>query len=167
MTRSFDQLVVLVRRLMVAAVLATIAAPASAEELVGRATVIDGDTIEIHGKRIRILDIDAPESRQTCMNGDGQEWRCGQKAALALADWMGRRTVTCSSTKLDKYDRHLARCSIAAADVAQWLVSEGWAVPYRQCKCEVVRSASQQARSARRGIWSSDFEMPWEWRKSH
>jgi endonuclease YncB( thermonuclease family) len=41
-----------------------------AHPLTGRASVTDGDTIEIHGERIRILDIDAPESRQTCTAQD-------------------------------------------------------------------------------------------------
>jgi len=33
---------------------------------VAAASVIDGDTIEVHGQRIRIHGIDAPESRQLC-----------------------------------------------------------------------------------------------------
>src|SRR5688500_17207217 len=45
-------------------VLLLISSTAHAETIAGRASVIDGDTIEIHGERIRILDIDAPESRQ-------------------------------------------------------------------------------------------------------
>ncbi len=143
------------------------ASAAASDELTGRASVIDGDTLEIHGERIRILDIDTPESRQTCTRPDGAKWRCGQKASLALANWIGARTVTCDSTGKDRYGRWLARCTVGGADIAEWLAESGWAVPYRDCKCEVVRSASGRAKAAGAGIWSSNFEMPWEWRKAN
>jgi len=38
--------------------------PALTDDLIGQASVIDGDTIEIHGTRIRLWGIDAPESTQ-------------------------------------------------------------------------------------------------------
>jgi len=110
------------RSSLVVLILAMTASTAAAETIADRASVIDGDTIEIHGERIRILDIDAPESRQTCQAQDGAEWRCGQVAANSLADWIGAKTVTCeTTTKRDKYGRHLARCSVGAADLAAWL----------------------------------------------
>jgi endonuclease YncB( thermonuclease family) len=50
--------------------------------IVGVASVIDGDTIEIHGQRIRLFGIDAPESSQLCVRPTGEHWRCGQQASL-------------------------------------------------------------------------------------
>jgi endonuclease YncB( thermonuclease family) len=135
-----------------------------AETIAGRASVIDGDTLEIHGERIRILDIDAPESRQTCTDQDGTEWRCGQRAALALADWIGQQPVACETARKDRYSRWLATCSVGGTDIATWLAGRGWAAPYRDCKCEPVRDASEFARTQRVGIWSGEFIMPWEWR---
>jgi endonuclease YncB( thermonuclease family) len=55
-------------------------------DIAGVASVIDADTIEIHGQRIRLYGIDAPESCQTCIDASGRTWRCGQRAALGLQD---------------------------------------------------------------------------------
>ncbi len=64
--------------------LCLLATPALAD-VAGVASVIDGDTLEIHGQRIRLHGIDAPESRQLCRL-DGKPWQCGRDAANILAD---------------------------------------------------------------------------------
>jgi endonuclease YncB( thermonuclease family) len=156
---------------IVALVLILATSVASAETIAGRASVIDGDTIEVHGQHIRILDIDAPESAQYCFKRtedlNAGAWPCGRRAALALSDWIGQQTVTCDTTKKDKYRRWLARCAVAGKDVAEWLAANGWAVPYRDCKCGVIRDAAHTARGAQLGIWGSAFTLPWDWRKAH
>jgi endonuclease YncB( thermonuclease family) len=45
------------------ATLVAIAFPANAETIAARPSIIDGDTLQIHDERIRLLDVDAPESR--------------------------------------------------------------------------------------------------------
>jgi len=140
---------------------------AHAETLSGRASVIDGDTLEIHGERVRLLDVDAPEGDQTCTRPDGSEWKCGQYVANKLVDWMGTRVVTCEADRKDRYGRWLGNCMSGGEDMALWLASRGWALPYRECKCEVIRDAAERARFGRAGIWSGTFMMPWEWRKAN
>lgn len=130
--------------------------------IVGRSSVIDGDTIEIHDVRIRLAGVDAPESKQRC-GSVGEEWPCGQKAALALSDWLGSRTVSCNATGKDRYQRTLARCFVGAEDVQAWLVLNGWALAYRQYSTEYV-AAEEVAQAGRAGLWAGEFTAPWEWR---
>lgn len=113
--------------------------PAAGNETVaGVASVIDGDTLEIHGQRIRLHGVDAPESRQTCLDAIGKEWRCGQEAALKLADHIGRAPIICERRDIDRYGRIVGRCSVTGSDINAWLVSEGWAVAYRQYSTDYV-----------------------------
>ena len=144
-------------------VLTATSSPAAAASIVGVASVIDGDTIEIHGIRIRLHGIDAPESRQLCTRPTGERWRCGQQASLALSDQIGRSTVSCDPRDTDRYGRTVAVCRTRGVDLNGWLVTQGWAVAYRRYSLDYVR-AEDQARAASRGVWSGQFDMPWEWR---
>jgi endonuclease YncB( thermonuclease family) len=144
-------------------ILAAASSPAAPAPIVGVASVIDGDTIEIHGVRIRLHGIDAPESRQLCTRPTGERWRCGQQASLALSDQIGRSTVSCDPRDTDRYGRTVAVCRSRGVDLNGSLVIQGWAVAYRRYSRDYVR-AENQARAARRGIWAGQFDMPWEWR---
>jgi len=137
----------------------------AAETLVGVANVIDGDTIEIQGKRVRLHGIDAPESGQECSRPSGGYWRCGQQAALALADKVGRGTVRCEKRDRDRYGRLVAVCFRAAEDLNRWLVANGWAVAYRRYSMDYVAD-EKSARQSSLNIWAGEFDMPWEWRAS-
>lgn len=81
---------------------------ALAGDLTGQASVIDGDTLEIHGTRIRLWGVDAPESSQLCRGDDSLPYRCGAKAANDLDAFIARRPVSCLSVTLDQYGRTVA-----------------------------------------------------------
>ena len=89
------------RLIFVLIALFTLSAAAFADDLIGRASGIDVDTIEIHGTRIRIFGIDAPESDQLCRNEESELYRCGQKASNALFDFIDRRPVECIEVDRD------------------------------------------------------------------
>lgn len=137
-------------------------------EITGQASVIDGDTVEIAGTRIRLHAIDAPESRQTCER-DSHAWRCGQQSALALADYVGRHVITCETRGTDRYKRVLAVCYRGGQqriDLNGWMVEQGWALAYRQYSRDYV-DEEKKAQAARRGLWAGTFQPPWEWRRGH
>ena len=133
---------------------------------VGVTTVIDGDTIDIHGQRFRLFGVDAPESKQLCNDAAGQPYRCGQVAANTLSNLIGRQTVTCEKKDIDRYKRIVAVCSVNGQDVGAYLVAKGLAVAYVHYSTAYV-PAEVAARSDGRGLWAGTFEMPWDWRKAH
>jgi len=132
--------------------------------ITGRATVVDGDGLEIGGTKIRIFGIDAPEIDQYCQRDDRTRWRCGHYASVELDRLVASREVACTVRTVDQYDRPVAVCRVGDADVAESQVRNGWAVAYRKFTKDYA-DEEDAARSARRGLWAGGFEMPWVWRE--
>ena len=141
---------------------------AEAEGLVGQASVIDGDTLEIHGDRVRLWGIDAPESDQLCRNEESDLYQCGRTAATALAGlfYTIRRPVTCFPTGHDQYGRTVAVCSLGTPgpDIGQWLVANGYALDWPRYSNGKYDVAERAANEASLGIWSGSFVEPWRYR---
>jgi endonuclease YncB( thermonuclease family) len=140
---------------------------APGEPVSGRARVIDGDSLEIGGTRIRLHGIDAPERGQDCRDADGQPYRCGEAAARALAALVAGRTVTCTPAEVDRYARDIAVCTADGNDLAEAMVRAGHALDFARHSRGRYAQAEREARAARRGLWAGSFEQPAEWRRQH
>ena len=124
-------------------------------DIAGSARVIDGDTIEVSGQRIRLHGIDAPEGRQTCRR-DAATWLCGVEADRALRLFIDGRRVTCRERDVDRYGRIVAVCHAGGQDLNGRMVAEGMALAYRRYSTEYVdEEDTAQAAGTVRRCWSS------------
>lgn len=131
--------------------------------LTGRARVIDGDTLDMGGTRIRLYGVDAFERDQTCGAG-ASTWYCGLAGTDALTRRLDGRTVSCDPLDTDRYGRTVARCRTGGEDIGAWMVERGLAVAYRQYSLDYVE-AEDRARTARLGVWrTTTFTAPQDWR---
>lgn len=138
--------------------------PTGATMIDGIARVIDGDTIEVSGTRIRLDGIDAPEGAQTCRRDSGI-YLCGREATDALSNFANGKAVRCTPTGSDQFKRVLATCSLTASgiDLGAWMVSQGFAFAFVRYSRRYTPE-EQAAANARRGFWSGSFDYPWEYR---
>jgi endonuclease YncB( thermonuclease family) len=137
---------------------------ALADDLAGQASVIDGDTLEIHGTRIRLWGVDAPESSQLCRGDDSLQYRCGAKAANDLDAFIARRSLNCIPISLDQYGRTVATCSIGDVDLGEWLVRNGLAIDWPQYSRGRYDAVQREAERAGRGMWAGSYVEPWLFR---
>ena len=136
---------------------------ALADDFVGQASVVDGDTLEIHGIRIRLW-VDAPKSSQLCRGEDSLQYRCGAQAANDLDAFIARRPVNCSPLSLDPYGRTVAICSVGGTDLGEWLVRGGLALDWPQYSKGRYGEAQRDAERAGQGIWKASYVEPWLYR---
>ena len=125
--------------------------------------IIDGDTINLNGEKIRFSGIDAPEIKQTCIKNN-VAIKCGIKARELLVKMIGNKKINCVREGKDQYKRTLAECFVNDLNLSSYLVKNGYAFAYRKYSKKFVVD-EDFARSNNLGMWSMKFEYPWDWRK--
>ena len=136
-----------------------------AKTIIGKAKVIDGDTIHINKDKIRLHGIDAPEKNQKCII-DNNEWECGKQATIELKKIINNQVVKCETINMDKYNRHIAICYSKNLNINQIMIKTGWAIAYRYYSKDYV-AEENYARKNKFGIWRSKFEEPYLFRKKN
>jgi endonuclease YncB( thermonuclease family) len=132
----------------------------------GPSRVIDGDTLEIKETSYRLSGIDAPEMGQQCRNKDGTYFDCGEVARRGLEQAISGKPVECHASELDMFKRPIATCAVEGKDLAEFMIENGYAVAFRQySQTYVAKEETAQVQDV--GIWQTEFQMPWEYRKDH
>jgi endonuclease YncB( thermonuclease family) len=138
---------------------------AVADEISGTARVIDSNTIEIDGRRVRLIGVDAPDLDQTCPTRKGETYSCGRVAAQTLVRIVKDGSLDCRGERTDAAGRLLARCAIRGFDVGEQYVLTGRAFADPETGGD-YRRAEATAEKLREGMWRGEFQKPWDWRAS-
>ena len=144
-------------------------------EIYGTPRIIDGDTVHINGKKIRLEGIDAPEIKQKCKKPFLQisslisfqlskSYPCGFTSTKKLINKIGTSRIKCISSSKDKYKRYLATCYKKNINLNKWMVRNGYAVAYKRYSKDYMID-EEYARENKLGLWEGSFMMPENWRK--
>lgn len=143
-----------------------LASPAVAVEITGRVVAIaDGDTLTVLTQakeqvRVRLAEIDTPESRQPY----------GNRARQALAELAFGKAARVVVVDTDRYGRKVGRVYVDGQDVNAEMILQGAAWVYRTYNHDPsLLSLESEARAAKRGLWAlpeAERTPPWEWRSA-
>ena len=142
----------------------------TADEIRGKARIIDGDSLEVSGRTVDLAGVDAPEIEQRCERRE-RLYDCGRLAQAALMDLTAGTEVECrllAGAPTAAAAPPLARCSAGGYDLSEGMVYTGWALmppgPEAGGRIEAFESIQAKAAAKQRGLWKGSFVKPWEWR---
>tara|TARA_B100001248_G_scaffold153494_1_gene115456 strand:+ start:262 stop:765 length:504 start_codon:yes stop_codon:yes gene_type:complete len=147
----------------------------SGTEIYGIPKIIDGDTVHINNKKIRLEGIDAPETKQQCKKPFlkisaiisfefNKNYSCGVLAKKKLTEKIDNSKIKCISLSKDRYKRFLATCYKDKINLNKWMVRNGFAVAYKRYSKDYLRD-EEYAKENKLGVWEGSFIMPEKWRK--
>ena len=120
---------------------------------IGKAQIIDGDTIIIKGEKIRFAGIDTPERNKIGHNF----------SKIKLKKKIGKNIIVCiREPKLDPWGRTIAECFIGNESISSYMVKNGFACDYVKYSKKKYAKEQEYAKSKKLGIWNMNFEVSWE-----
>jgi len=158
-------------------VLLFLSLPATAENLTGKATLVDGDTIKIGDQVVHLHGIDAPEMDQFCTDKKSKRFNCGHAAMRRLFLYIGVDPLACALRGTREDGSVEANCLVKSYfrrtengatrgerfDIGLEMVLTGHAFADPK-DAERYREAEGLAKRKKMGFWAGTFDYPWEWR---
>ncbi len=119
----------------------------------GKARVIDGDTIVIKKEKIRFGGINSPERKETGY----------QLAKDKLLKKISNQSITCIKEKnKDKYQRTVAECFINGESLSSFMVKNGYACDFIFYSKGKYADEQKYAKKKKLGIWKMKYDISWE-----
>ena len=132
--------------------------------LTGKPEILNGDTLKVSGKVVRLVGIVAPEQGQVCLLASGKKYDCGIIARTALMDLTAGVSVTCSIKAGVEPGLPFALCTAGGYDLSKGMTHAGWALAWPRTGT-VYEVREKYARVKRHGLWKGRFTAPWEWQR--
>ncbi|PUB18665.1 thermonuclease family protein [Yoonia sediminilitoris] len=124
--------------------------------------VIDADTIEVDGQRVRLFGIDAPEVGQPCVMS-GRSADCGRWARDRVVDRFAGAQAICIQVDVDRFGRIVATCQVGDEDMSAVIVRSGWAWAYMRYS-DAYALEEKSAALDGLGLWQFEVQRPEDYR---
>jgi endonuclease YncB( thermonuclease family) len=117
--------------------------------------IIDGLTFAAGRITIRLSGVEGPPATAACKDEGGLLWACGLQARAALNNEIRKQNLSCTPvTALGSVIE--ATCRVEGSDLAQRLLSAGWARPLGN---QAGRDAADEAQRVKRGLWNGNWSL--------
>lgn len=131
--------------------------------LAAEVRVVDGDTLRLGDRTVRLAGVEAPGRGEQCADQAGRGFDCGAAAAEALSRLVNNRSVLCLVAGRDRFGRGFGKCNAAGAELNAGLVASGWALAIGDTP--ELAALEAEARRSARGLWAGGFARPEAWRR--
>jgi endonuclease YncB( thermonuclease family) len=109
-------------------------------------------TLRTADRTIRLYGVAMPSRSQVCTYRNGERWACGQRAYIALLNFVGTTTIACRSRDTDRPE--LLLCRLAGIDIGEWMLRNGWANLADGIKDKDYVSAARAGSTSKLGVWA-------------
>ncbi len=130
------------------------AAPEELDASPAQTAVVDGGTLRLRDRVVRLVGVVPPTRAMACAGSD-----CGAAATNALAAMVNDTPVRCRLTGTDRLGRAYAVCQAGGVELNRAIIAAGWGRVHDGPPA--MKQAEAAARAGHRGVWASEHDASW------